>query len=240
MVFRRRSTRRPVARRPRKMMRKKRSALPPARGGNSQIARVTETVQYNATGVVPNTNYFQQWTLGDCARAQNVALQYRYMRLDLVEIKFEPYYNVYNSGIGTGNTVPQLYWQLNRTANIVAPANGLAYMQECGIKPVKFNKDIFRKYVPNINLISAVQQPVNDNVNFSQAFQTPKKLAWLNTRTDSSSTSSEYLNKGTPWYGSEFFIDQVNAPSNNSRVTCTYHWSFKGALPPAAGEPTPA
>lgn len=236
----RRPRRRP-ARRPRRRVRR----VPRSpRTVGSQFAKCVEVKQYG-TGDQPtlqaNTLYQLQFLLQDCPRAMNIASQYRYMRLDKIELKWEPLYNVYNPDLGTAKSVPQLFYMVDRTGIIQSPVNALLYLQEQGVKPFRFISDVKRHLVPNINVISAIQQPQNDNLNFSQAFQTPKKLVWMNTHTGSgTNVGSDLLNKTTPWFGVKFLIDQLNTPGTISRFTIIYHWSFKDPFAPAAGEPTPA
>lgn len=116
----------------------KRFAQRRRRVANREFATASQTIE------LPDDQTRQVYTLGgirlsDFDRLSLIAQAYQYFRITHVEMKFRPFYDTFaNSGVPTDQTVPYLYWLINKAQNnTLASFNAL---QDAGAKPIRFDE----------------------------------------------------------------------------------------------------
>lgn len=145
-IVRRRLVRRRLGRKGvRKPMRKLR--MRKSYNSNKDYASVTEVVEAPLNALEGD---FITHSLADFARARTVAAQYRFYRCKKVEVEFVPFANVF----APGNSLPELYTQVDRTGGLIngasVPLPSKQSMQAKGCLPEKFTRVIKKFYTPSV------------------------------------------------------------------------------------------
>jgi len=141
---------------PRSARRSKRKSSGKRRGRGRQHKKADISMSYHANkasivetfdvfDLSGNTPYNAQFSLSQFNRALVVASQYQWYRATKVEWSYEPFYDTFQDGI-TPATVPQLFWQMNRSGenNVGSRAD----LERMGAIPKKFTKNIVIAYKP--------------------------------------------------------------------------------------------
>lgn len=156
-----RVARRRPARKPRRVLRKKRMGLKKTmpRASTTNYATVTEGFEQQLTLDATGQYSFNFTTsLSAFSRATEVAHSYKYYRCKSIELTFVPYANISSVGGPLAARLPQLYFQIDRVANqYIAPSE--AEMIERGVTPRLFKKKMVFKWKPN--LLQNVQMETN-------------------------------------------------------------------------------
>lgn len=134
---------RAVARRPKKMMAKRKEDY-------ARCVEIQETplvaindANGDATGALIN------FTLADYQRPQEIAHAYKYYRAAKCEVTFLPFFNIAQTGGGVATRMPQLYMAVDRLSNRwIAPTENECL--ERGMSPRLFNKKMKLSFKPNL------------------------------------------------------------------------------------------
>jgi len=198
--------------------------------------------------ITPNTLNHYNLSLADFPRSTEIAANYQFYRCVKLEWKYESLYNVFGGttqviDASTGgaitpvasDTLPQLYFQMNRTGNQLPKT--LAMLQEMGAKPFPFVRNKTIAYKPN-TLLQMSQGSLSGN---TTPFAVQSKLSfndWIPSE-DSTGTANkdDGLSREVPYFGHDLYIDQIVAGNTNAtaptplktiaRVSVVAHWEFK-------------
>lgn len=157
--------------RKRKMVRRYRRSLP-RRAITTNTAAIREN--YSVSLNDGTMNYFSV-ALGNTVfnRAQQVAAAFQEYRIKYVKLTFKPSADTFP--LAAGNTIPQLYFQMNKYQAIPSGAS-LAQLLDMGCRPIRFDdKNIVKAWKPTVLLSS-------DNT--APAVAVPAKVLttpWLST-----------------------------------------------------------
>jgi len=140
--------RRPAARKPRRAPRK---VSKPARKPAAAPIN-TASVRENYTMSIPDgsLNFFSSVELADGQynRSQAVAQAYQEFKIKYIKLTFRPSADTFP--VVAGNTIPQLYFQLNKANAIPTNAN-LQTLLDMGCRPIRFDdKNIVKTYLPTV------------------------------------------------------------------------------------------
>jgi len=238
-------------------------------------ATITETIKpnirgTNTTALQANTLYGGSVSIAGFTRAKAVAACFKFYRLKSVVYEYVPDAINYQAGVNaTTETVPYMYYMMNRDGSDAAGAGGIASFQNAGARPIKFTKAIRIAYKPNLikanqlivtlnpstSLYNGNNTPVYDQWISTIGLQHPNSPSWAGNQTD----MPEYA-EGTetnplvppdqinvlPYYGHLLMFDQQVSPVGATSVgylSITCVWEFKEPVLYGAGsgvEDTPA
>lgn len=150
-----RRTRKPlrkVARKPRRMMRKK----PVGRALGKRSSDYAKCVEIQETKIVAINDAVGEsvgglinFCLADYQRPQEIAHAYKYYRASKVEVVFIPYFNLAQTAGAGATQLPQMYMSVDRLSNRwIAPTE--TECLERGITPRLFNKKLTMSFKPNL------------------------------------------------------------------------------------------
>lgn len=147
-------------------------------------------------------NYFSV-ALGNTVfnRAQAVAQNFQEYRIKYVKLTFKPSADTFP--LAAGNTIPQLYFQMNKYQAIPSGAS-LAQLLDMGCRPIRFDdKNITRAWKPCV-LLSA------DNTALGTAAPAQVKVTpWLSTNNAAGDPVS-WVASAVEHLGCVFFVTKAN------------------------------
>lgn len=205
----------------------------------SDRAHIVEAVEeYN---LKPNFQYSHSFQIKDFSRALILAGQFRFYRAKLVEVMWQPQYNTFQAATGTPD-IPFMYYIMNRNGE--STSYNVDGLRQQGATPVKFNKQIVKKYKPNtlIGTLSGKQIFYTDsntlvaaraNWTFSPTYDIWQSSEILtNTTGIPDPTNGNSIGLGpAQYYGMNFLIDQDNtvtpADTPIGKLIIKVHWEFK-------------
>lgn len=211
MPLRRKSTRRPRRKMNRKrMLRKRVSKRNPNNIGGPNTCKVIETVPTQAVNLNTPYLFIKAGITGN--RAPTIAKMFGLYRIAKIIYTHRPIFDTYSSSLaGTGNSpnsVPTLYWKMNRYGDFPAAFNG-DYMRSLGARPFRLDdKQVTFSYKPNI---LTVQQDVAGN--------TPagiKVTPWLST--DDTPQDNNFTISTAEHYGHTLFVEGGGAGTAQGAV----------------------
>lgn len=188
-----RATRKPYGRK-RRMVKRNPNSI-----GGPNTCKVIETIP--AQTVNMNTPYIFLKGGITGARASAIAKEFGLYRIASIRWTHRPLFDTYSSSLpGTGNSpnsVPTLYWKMNRYGDIPAAFNG-DYMRSLGAKPFRLDdKNVVVTYKPNI---------LNSQQNFAGPSQASIKITpWLST--DDTPGDQNFTLSTALHYGHSLFIE---------------------------------
>jgi len=100
-------------------------------------------------GAVAGQSYDFNLNLNDLTVARQLSQLYQYYRITSVEMRFKPYFDTYANGLSSGQTMPYLYFQYDKSGSL----GGLTAPQfeEIGTKAIRFDdKTLIRKWRPSV------------------------------------------------------------------------------------------
>lgn len=190
------STRRPR----RKMIRKRRSnKRNPNNIGGPNTCKVIETIPSQVVNL--NTPYLFIKTGITGQRAPAIAKEFGLYRIASVSFTHRPIWDTYSSSLpGTGNapnSLPTLYWKMNRYGDQPAGVNG-DYMRALGAKPYRLDdKQVSFSYKPNTLMVQG-----NDLANTASSI---KITPWLST--DDTPQDTVFTLSTAEHYGHTLFVE---------------------------------
>lgn len=162
------------ARKPRRVMRKKRMMR--KRKNDANYAQLKETIQLNE--LVAEQPYASDLNLTQFARAVNVAQSYQLYRIAYVEYRIKPRFDTFLPASPSTNVVPYLYWIMNRNASTPQYFDD-DYLIQQGARAIRLDdKTIKINYKPNI-VIDTWQKP-GGGAYYQSGM--PKITPWLPTQ----------------------------------------------------------
>lgn len=188
--------------------------------GNKRVGRKTkqrkeylkEVEIVPTVGVNLNTPYIytKQGITG--ARAQQLAKVFGEYRIKKIIYTLRPLFDTYSSSLpGAGNapnSVPTIYWRINRYGDVPAAFNG-DYMRSMGAKPHRLDdKQVVWSYTPNI--IMQQQNTLNTTT------ATIKMAPWLST--DDLVADLNFNLSTATHYGNTLFVEGGGAGTANGPV----------------------
>lgn len=120
--------------------------------GGPNTCKVPETLPTQVVNLNTPYLYIKAGITG--ARASAIAKEFGLYRIARIKYTFRPFFDTYSSslpGVGNSpNSVPTLYWKMNRYGDFPAAFNG-DYMRSLGAKPNRLDdKNVIVSYKPNI------------------------------------------------------------------------------------------
>lgn len=234
----------------RKLAKRKGNRRGRAPKSSTQMARITETIEFN--NISPNVVQSLTFNIGLFERARVLATNFRWVKPTRVTWELKPQFNVYQSGVGA-NTVPYVYTIMNRTQD--SSFMTLNDLLTQGARPVKLTSLKKLSYKPNwCSPGLLVQNVVALPGGFGGALnnivvqglkpeygwcQCPNLTTQPNTVTPLASfiappssqavnTSVANLTSGVRYNGHQIYIDQLSATSTTGfRLVCKVDWAFK-------------
>lgn len=192
------------------------------------ITTNTAAVRENYTTSVPDgtmislTNALNQPTFD---RAQSVAAAFQEFRIKYVKIIFKPSADTFTPA--AGNTIPQLYFQMNKYASVPTNAN-LQTLLDMGCRPVRFDdKNIMRAYKPCV-LLGADTAPPGFIVNAQKPLTTP----WLSTNALAQNPAATWSPSAVEHLGCLFYVTKINpaTPTLNYTIDVELVFQFRRPL----------
>lgn len=192
------------------------------------ITTNTAAVRENYTTSVPDgtmislTNALNQPTFD---RAQSVAAAFQEFRIKYVKIIFKPSADTFTPA--AGNTIPQLYFQMNKYASVPTNAN-LQTLLDMGCRPIRFDdKNIMRAYKPCV-LLGADTAPPGFIVNAQKPLTTP----WLSTNALAQNPGATWTPSAVEHLGCLFFVTKINpaTPTLNYTIDVELVFQFRRPL----------
>lgn len=206
-------------------------------------ARVVEVENFGALNA--NVGQNLTWSLNQYPRALAVSRNYRYYRCTKAELEFIPYANVF----APGQSLPELYYQLDYTTTVSQGAPTQATMEGRGVVPVKWTSVIKRKINPaTLRFENLEVQKTADVLDVQPVTSTPVKYKWYMTQqtfNPSPAMSTTYVGPALDptnlkYYGAAFLPNCPIIPPTAAmgRLVIKTHWEFKEPLvvAPASGE----
>lgn len=191
------------------------------------IVTNTAAVRENySTSIADGTMTFFSTALGNLQfnRAQAVAEQYQQFRIAYVKLIFRPSADTFP--IAAGNTIPQLYFQMNKYQSLV-PGAGLNNLLDMGCRPIRFDdKNITRAWKPVVLLGADTTNALIPNT-----ASAVKITPWLST--------NAFANTPTTWspsivehLGCVFYVTKPNpaTPTINYNVDVEVVFQFRRPL----------
>lgn len=127
-----------------------RVALPKRITGN--FASATETFSVAVTaGIVSDFTF----TMNDLVRTKALMNVYQYYRITSVEMRFKPFFDTYANGLSSGQTMPYLYFQYDKSGSLTG-LNAQGF-EDIGTKAIRFDdKTLTRKWKPSVLTDTAI------------------------------------------------------------------------------------
>lgn len=176
-----RKTTKKMAQRKRRVMRRRRAnGLPEWSSGSftRSLQNPSPVIQQHPEVFAPNTTYrLYDIAIQQFDRAVLLARAHQMYRIKKVTLRFKPLLDTFAVG-GSGDTVPQLYYQID-TQQALSANVGLNQLKQMGCTPRRFDdRTITAKFTPG------VLDNVNDTAVGGGAFSKRMLAPWLNTTDD--------------------------------------------------------
>lgn len=211
-----RTTKRKLIRRPRRMLRRR-----------SPIITNTAAVRENySVSVSDGTMTYFSTTLDQLTfnRAQSVAQSFQEYRIKYVKLTFRPSGDTF---IPTaGNTIPQLYFQMNKYQALPAGAS-LQQLLDMGCRPIRFDdKNIIKAYKPIVLLGADTAAPA-----VLATTSVAKVTPWLSTNALAGNPAS-WAASDIEHLGCVFYVTKMNplTPTINYNVDVEVVFQFRRPL----------
>jgi len=229
---------------------------------NRNYAMITETLKPQTVGgqppypLVANQAYITTTSIASFPRALAVARCFKFYRLKSVVYDYVPDANTYQAGGTNTETVPYMYYMMNRDGSDQSSIN-LLKMQNAGARPIKFTKKIVIAYKPNLikanqlivslgpagapatSLYNGNNTPVYDEWISTMGLQHGGPNNWAGDSADiptaaQGNTANPLVLPDNvnvlPYYGHSVFFQQQVVPDGASAVgylSMTCIWEFK-------------
>lgn len=222
------------------------------RAGVKQMARITETIEFNK--LAPNLVQACTFHIAQFQRARTLAANFRWYKPTKVTWKIEPQFGTFQAVPG-GPTVPYLYQLMNRTQD--ASFMTLSDMLTQGARPTKLINTKSLSYRPNWcspallaqNVVPLVGQ-FGGAVNQIAMAGMTAQYGWLQAPNDAGNPGASIVplningfapgtitnstvnnNPGvTLFNGHQYYVEQQTVTAGTTptfKITCTVSWSFK-------------
>jgi len=178
--------------------------------GGPNTCMVPETVPIQAVNLNTPYLFIKAGITGQ--RASAIAKEFGLYRIAKIVYTFKPLFDTYSSSLpGTGNapnSVPTLYWKMNRYGDFPPAFNG-DYMRSLGAKPNRLDdKSVTIAYKPNTLLVQG-----NSAGNTAASIKT---TPWLST--DDTPQDNNFTLSTAEHYGHTLFVEGGGAGNANGAV----------------------
>lgn len=203
---------------PRRKQMQRRRALVRRQSHEYATCKATRDLGYDSNGTVYK---FSEFSIGGWVRPANLAQNYQFYRISLVEMKFIPVADTYIAG--NPGELPNLYYIIDK-ADTSPQAIGVADLQNMGAKPIRFDdKTITVKFKP------AVVWKALDENGTGNNFGMIKVSPWLSTNDNNTSDTANFVLSSVDHHGIVYTV-QGGVAGANYRVECTATFEFKKPL----------
>lgn len=197
-----RRRRAPLRRRGRKRVGKPRRKM--ARLDPVNTASIREN--YTLSSTFGTMNVFNAVELADLAydRAQSVAKAYQEYRFRYIKLIFQPPADTFAPAVG--NTIPQLYFQMDKSNSFETDVN-LQTLLDVGTRPIRFDdKNIVKTYKPTVLLNNMSGSPAPGQFRAAQVKQRP----WLSTNDNAGLASATWAPSTVDHLGCVWHVTNIN------------------------------
>jgi len=156
-------------------------------------------------------------------RAQATAKAFQEFRIKSVKLTFQPFADTFTPA--AGNTIPQLYFQLDRGAAMDTSAQFQTFL-DMGVKPIRFDdKNITRKWKPAVLVTNAVAVGTNTSTQL-------KTSPWLSTNGNAINNALPWIPNSTDHYGAAFYVTKMNplTPTVKYKIDIEVIFEFRKPL----------
>lgn len=210
-------------------MRKKRALRPRRRYvGRRKITTNTAAVRENYSVSIPDGSvafFSTALSASTFDRAQAVAAAFQEFRIKYIKLMFKPSADTFTPA--AGNTIPQIYYQVNKYGSIPTNAN-LQTLLDMGCRPIRFdNRNIVRAMKPCVLLGADTTAP-----SFLVNAQKPLVTPWLSTNALAQNPSTSWSPSAVEHLGCCFFVTKINpaTPTLNYTVDVEVVFQFRRPL----------
>lgn len=187
--------------------------------GDYASCRVTRDLGYDSNGTVYK---LQEWALSGFPRAVNVAANYQYYRINLVELKFIPTADTYMAG--NPGELPNLYYVIDKSDSIPSVGIDLNALINAGAKPIRFDdKTITVRFKPAVTWKALDENGAQTN------FGMTKVSPWLATNDANTQDAATWSPSSVDHHGIVYLVTG-GVSGQNYRVEMTTHFEFKKPL----------
>jgi len=204
----------------RRALRSRPRRVPRRRGRKARKARVTKTrkmykspivntasIRENYTiDIVGNVlNFYNSFELADVTfdRAQTVAQAYQEYRMKYIKLTFRPSADTFP--VVAGNTIPQLYFMLDK-ANAIPTTANLQTFLDMGCRPIRFDdRNIVKAWKPTVLTADKT------SAGASTAAQI-RTSPWLSTNANAGGNPAVWSPSTVDHLGCVFYVTKVNTP----------------------------
>jgi len=170
-------------------------------------------------------NFFRSLELADGLydRSQSVAAAFQEFRMKYVKLTFRPSADTFAPA--AGNTIPQLYFQMDKSNAVPTNAN-LQTLLDMGCRPIRFDaRNIVKVYKPSVLTADMISPGVTSA---SQMRITP----WLSTNANSGNPGAAWAPSVVDHLGCLWHVTQMNplTPNINYIVDVEVVFQFRKPL----------
>lgn len=134
-------------------------------------------------------------------RSQAVAQAYQEFRIKYVKLTFRPSADTFAPA--AGNTIPQLYFQIDKSSAIPTNANFQTFL-DMGVRPIRFDaKNIVKIWKPTVLV-------TNSTGPGTQTATQIKERPWLSTNANAGNPVAVWAPNTTDHLGAVWFVTQMN------------------------------
>lgn len=160
---------------------------------------------------------------GDYDRAQAVAAAYQEFRIKYIKLTFRPSADTFAPA--AGNSIPQLYFQIDKSSAIPTSANFQTFL-DMGVRPIRFDaKNIVKIWKPSVLV-------TNSTGPGTQTATQIKERPWLSTNANAGNPVALWAPNTTDHLGAVWFVTQMNpaTPAVNYYVDFETVFEFRKPL----------
>lgn len=166
----------------------------------------------------------------DYDRSQSTARAFQEFRIKYVKLTFRPSADTFSPA--AGNSIPQLYFQIDKTSAIETDCNFQTFL-DMGCRPIRFDeKNIVKIWKPSI-LLSQQTAPGAVSAN------TIKTRPWLSTNANSGNPTADWAPNSTDHLGAVWFVTQMNPATPEIKYFVDIETVFEFRKPLWRSTPTP-
>lgn len=157
-------------------------------------------------------------------RAQAVAAAFQEYRIKYVKLTFRPSADTFTPV--AGNTIPQLYFQMNKYNAIPLNAN-LQTLLDMGCRPIRFDdKNVKKVWKPTVLLGADTAAP-----GFVVNAQKPMTTPWLSTNNSAQNPGATWTPSNVEHLGCCFFVTKMSAATPTLNYTLDVELVFQFRRP---------
>lgn len=212
---------------PRRRQYRRKARVPRAPASKSDYASCSDVIGvFNAVNNTPYMLY--NIALTNSTRAKAIAQGYQFYRISKVEVKWKPYQDTFQAGVGAA-TVPTLYYMIDK-ANTFPSNTTIDTLKQAGARPRRLDDKILScSFAPAVHIAS--DDGVSGPATVVETAATLKTSPWLTTNANAGGTGF-WTPNGVDHRGLVFYIEQTTGVTNTgvASVEVVVHYQFKKPL----------